>query len=338
MNQASRLRGREGLSWDVCLLPVLLLVIALAAVPADGATARGEDDVRSLDVGSAEIRFPAPARHAIVLQQAGQVRALYGCGDVIVHPHEPGRALTVVRVEPSRLIVREGARGGAQVLRAGDPLPGVPGRTFAGTVLLDAVHYRYRRVERVVHLDPVLLALEGSRAILEVEVSHPTGPASGVPAEGTDGPVAGLGSPVRTTLDAALLSHVHLRESAPDRYDVRAADVQAVLENAGRVLAELAPGVVPTFSTTGGVEYRITSAASDGVLGRQGFTVWAPKLAERAGIQLGDTILSVNGVPVDGFPSLFRIYQQLRRTPALATVQMEVGRGGTRVTKTYRFR
>jgi len=338
MNQASRLRGREGLSWDVCLLPVLLLVIALAAVPADGATARGEDDVRSLDVGSAEIRFPAPARHAIVLQQADQVRALYGCGDVIFHPQEPGRALTVVRVEPSRLIVREGARGGAQVLRAGDPLPGVPGRTFAGTVLLDAVHYRYRRVERVVHLDPVLLALEGSRAILEVEVSHPTGPASGVPAEGTDGPVAGLGSPVRTTLDAALLSQVHLRESAPDRYDVRAADVQAVLENAGRVLAELAPGVVPTFSTTGGVEYRITSAASDGVLGRQGFTVWAPKLAERAGIQLGDTILSVNGVPVDGFPSLFRIYQQLRRTPALATVQMEVERGGTRVTKTYRFR
>ena len=66
--------------------------------------------------------------------------------------------------------------------------------------------------------------------------------------------------------------------------------------------------------------------------------MWAPKLAERAGIQLGDTILSVNGVPVDGFPSLFRIYQQLRRTPALATVQMEVERGGTRVTKTYRFR
>jgi S1-C subfamily serine protease len=86
------------------------------------------------------------------------------------------------------------------------------------------------------------------------------------------------------------------------------------------------------------VEYHITSAASDGVLGRQGFTVWAPKLAARAGIEVGDTILSVNGIPVDGFPSLYRIYQQVRRTPALATVQVELERGGSRVTKTYRVR
>ena len=338
MSQASRLRGRECLPWEGCIFRMLMLGIVLAAAPGNGATAPRQEDDPSLDGGSAEVRFPTPARHAIVLQHPGPVQTLYGAGAVIVHPQEPGRALTVVRVEPSHLLVRAGASGRPQVLRPGDPLPGFPGWTVGGTVLVTAVHYRYRRVERIVHWDPVLLALEGSRAILEVEVSHPTGPASGVPAEGTDGPVAGLGSPVRTTLDAALLSQVHLRESAPDRYDVRAADVQAVLENAGRVLAELAPGVVPTLSTTGGVEYRITSAASDGVLGRQGFTVWAPKLAERAGIQLGDTILSVNGVPVDGFASLYRIYQQVRRTPALATIQMEVERGGTRVTKTYRLR
>jgi hypothetical protein len=317
---------------------MLLLCIALTAVPAAGATAPRQEDDPSRDGGSAEVRFPTPARHAVVLQQAGQVRGLYGAGDVIVHPQDPGRALTVVRVAPSHLIVREGARGGAQVVHAGDPLPGVPGRTFAGTVLLDAVHYRYRRVARLVHWDPVLVALEGSRAILEVEVAYPAGPAAGVPAAATDGPGAGRGSPGRTTLDVTVLSQVQVRETAPDRYDVRAAEVQAVLENAGRVLAELAPGVVPTFSTTGGVEYRITSAASDGVLGRQGFTVWAPKLAARAGIELGDTILSVNGVPVDGIASLYRIYQQVRRTPALATIQMEVERGGTRVTKTYRFR
>jgi S1-C subfamily serine protease len=66
--------------------------------------------------------------------------------------------------------------------------------------------------------------------------------------------------------------------------------------------------------------------------------VTSPKLAARAGIEAGDTILRVNGVPVDGFPSLFRIYQQVRRTPALATVQVELDRGGSRVTKTYRLR
>lgn len=44
------------------------------------------------------------------------------------------------------------------------------------------------------------------------------------------------------------------------------------------------------------------------------------QLAARAGIEVGDTILSVNGVPVDGFASLFRIYQQVRRSPALGTI------------------
>jgi membrane-associated protease RseP (regulator of RpoE activity) len=200
------------------------------------------------------------------------------------------------------------------------------------------VEYRYRRVERIVHGEPVLVALEGALAIVAVEVPRSAGAAPAVASAGTAGPGGRPAPPGRPTLDAALLSQVPVRALAPDRYEVPAPEVQAVLEDAGRVLAELAPGVVPSVSTTGGVEYHITSAASDGVLGRQGFTVWAPKLAARAGIEVGDTILSVNGIPVDGWASLARIYQQMRRTPALTTVQVELVRGGSRLTKTYRVR
>ena len=338
MSHGTRWRARDYLSWAEGLLPGLLLALALTAAPAAAAPGPSPDNVGHPDGGSAEVRFPTPARHAVVLRQPGAVRGLYGGGDVIVHPQAPGRTLTVVRVEPTHLLVQEGAAGRPQALRPGAPLPGFPGWTFAGAALVDTVHYRYRRVERVVHLDPVLVSLEGARAIVEVEVVRSPAPASGVPATGPAGSVAGPGPPGRPTLDATLLGQVHVRETGPDRYDVRAAEVQAVLDNAGRVLAELAPGVVPTYSTAGGVEYRLTSAGSDGVLGRQGFTVWAPKLAARAGIEVGDTILSVNGVPVDGFASLFRIYQQVRRTPALATVQVDLDRGGTRLTKTYRLR
>ncbi len=309
-----------------------MLSIGLAVAPVDAATALDPDDVSSVDAGNAEVRFPMPARHAVVLRQPGEVRSLYGGGDVILHPQESGRALTVVRIEPSRLMVREGAGGRLQVLQAGEALPGFLGYTFARTVLVDAVHYRYRRVERIVHLDPVLVALEGSRAILEVEVPRRAGSTPGTVS------AAGPGPPRRTTLDGTLLRQVHVWEVASDRYEVQAADAQAVLENAGRVLAELSPGVLPTYSTTGGMQYRITSAASDGVLGRQGFTVTAPKLAERAGFEVGDTILSVNGVPVDGFSSLYRIYQQVRRNTGLATVRVELERRGSRLTKMYRVR
>ena len=322
MSHALRFHARDCWAWDVAWLPLLLLGLALTAVPADGAPAPGPADEPNRDGGSAEVRFPTPTRHALVRQPPGPGQGLYGAGAVIVHPQAPGRALTVVRVEPTHLLVREGPAGRPQALRPGDPLPGCPGWTLAGTVLVDTVHYRYREVARIDHLDPVLVALEGGRALVEVEVVRAAGP----------------GPPRRPTRDAALLRSVPIQETAPDRYDVPAADLQAALAQAGRVLAELAPGVVPTFSTTAGVAYRLTSAAGDGVLGRQGFTVWAPKLAERAGIESGDTILRVNGVPVDGFPSLFRIYQQVRRTPALATIQVDLDRGGTRLTKTYRLR
>lgn len=337
MNQGPGLHGSGDRAWPR-VFPVLTLAIMLTGAPIDAANPPDRDDGTTPGAGSAEVRFPTPSRHAIVVRQPGPVRALYGGGDTIVHPQEPGRALTVVRVEPNHLMVREGASGRPQVLRTGDAAPGFPGRIFSGTVLIDAVHYRYRRVERVVHVDPVLVTLEGSRAVLEVEVARRAGSTPLILSEGTDGSSAGPSLPKRTTLDATLLTQARVRELASDRYEVQAADVQAVLENAGRVLAELGPGVLPTYSTTGGVQYRITSAASDGVLGRQGFTVTAPKLAERAGIEVGDTILSVNGVPVDGFGSLYQIYQQVRRNRATATVQVELERRGNRLTKTYRVR
>ena len=121
-------------------------------------------------------------------------------------------------------------------------------------------------------------------------------------------------------------------------YEVKGADVQALLEDAGRVLADLAPIVLPIPSFQTGLQYRITSAASNGVLSKQGFTVTAPKLAERAGIEVGDTILSVNGRPVNGFASLYAIFQAVRRDPALRTVQVELERRGSRLTQTYRIR
>lgn len=117
-----------------------------------------------------------------------------------------------------------------------------------------------------------------------------------------------------------------------------AADAQALLENAGSVLADLAPMVLPNLSLQTGLQYQITSAAGDGVLSKQGFTVTAPKLAERAGLQMGDTILRVNGQPVDGFASLYAIFRTVRQDPALHTVQVELDRRGTRLTKSYRIR
>jgi hypothetical protein len=283
-------------------------------------------------------------RYAIILQpRAPQaVRILAAPGEVLFHPEEPTRAVTVLRVEPGAVVLRQGPRGREQRLPVGSLLPGFPGWRVTETVLLQELHYRYRVVDRLQHPDPILVALEGTRVLLAVEVLRPEtgGPPEAAPAPGLAdvGPVEGPAPPTRALLDESLLEKVQVKELGPGLYQVPAGEVQAVLENAGRVLTDLAPFVLPSLSFETGLQYRITSAASDGVLSKQGFTVTAPKLAERAGIEVGDTILSVNGRPVNGFASLYAIFQAVRRDPALRTVQVELERRRSRLTQTYRIR
>ena len=348
MRRPTRASRPGGLAWGVCVLVALAVAVLAATPPAAEAPPRGQDALVNLGEASAEIRFPAPVRYAVVLQEPEKIRMLYARGDIIFHRRDPTRSLTVERVEAEAVIVRAAPRGRLQPLHPGKPIPGFPGLTFTGTVLLDQVHYRYKVVERILHPDPVLVSLEGSRAVLEVEVVRrasdlsqaPTSPAppGAVPFPGAAPPAPQPSPPARATLDAELLDKVRVREVGPGTYEVNAADVQAVLENAGHVLSDLAPIVLPTLSLQTGLQYRVTSAAGDGVLTGKGFTVSAPKLAERAGIQAGDTILSVNGRPVDGFASLYGIFRDVRRDPALSTVQVELDRRGTRLTKTYRIR
>lgn len=328
------------------LLTSALIWLSPAGVAAENPTppgrpaARGPEAAVTLGEASAEIRFPAPVRYAVVLREPGKARLLFTRGDVLFHPAEPSRSWTVERVEAQVLVVREGPRGRPLFLAPGSPIPGFPGHRFTDTVLLDHVRYRYKAVDRLSRPDPVLVALEGSRATLEVEVVRSSRPSPAAPPGGPNAsaaPSAPWPSPP-APLDAAVLAKVRVREVAPGLYDVNAGDVQAALEDTGRVLAEVWPAVQPTLSMQAGLQYRITSAASDGVLTPQGFTVTAPKLAERFGIQTGDTILRVNGQAVDGFASLYGIYRKVQGDPALSTVQVELDRGGTRLTKLYRIR
>ena len=325
------------LSWSAGVFAALALALPTAA-PAAGRVAPGREPLVTFGEASAEISFPAPTRYAVVLYEPGKVQRLHTRGDAIFHPQAPMRSLTVDRVNATAIILRDGPRGRRQSVPTGKPIPDFGGLLFTGTVMLDQLHYRYKVVERVVHADPVLVSIEGSRAVLEVEVPYSRAAASVAPSEVTTPSASYPTSPPRAALDAGLLGHVRVKEASPGIYDVNASDMQSVLENAGRVLADLSPMVLPIIRIKTGLQYRITSAASDGVISREGFTVTVPKLAQRAGIEVGDIILSVNGRPVNGLASLYRIYRDILRDPVLATVQMELERQGARLTKTYRIR
>lgn len=332
MSRLPRSPRPGGRTVGVILSAALALVGAAAGAPVAVDTAQAQDRLGP----RGEVGLPAPTRYAIIRQGPGGVQMLVASGDLLFHPQDPTRAFSVVRVEPGALVLRQVPRGQPQALRPGSLLPGFPSWVVTGTVLLEELHYRYRVVDRIAHPDPVLLALEGARAVLEVETVRSPTPAAADPLEAAASAPASS-PPSRATLNGELLEKVRVREASPGLYEVPAADVQAVLDNAGRVLADLWPTVQPHLSLQTGLQYQITSAGGDGVLSKQGFTVTAPKLAQRAGIEVGDTILSVNRRPVDGFASLYAIFRAVRQDPALRTVHVELDRRGTRLTKTYQI-
>ena len=315
-------------------LAVLAIALPASAGPTANAPVPGQDRPGAQGQASAEVRFPSPVRYAVVLHEPGKIQTLYASGDTLFEPRDATRSLMVERVESSSVIIRAGRWGRPYTLRAGSAIPGFPGLSLTRTVLLEVVEYRYKVVDRIVHTDPILVAVEGSRGVLEIETLHPTTSVASLPSQ----PPVLPDSPARPTLDEGLLERVRVREVSRDLYDVPAAQVRPVLDDLGRVLMDLTPIVLPILSQKEGLQYRITSAASDGVLTGQGFLVTSPKLAERAGIQSGDRILSVNGLPVDSLGSLYGIYRQVQRDPALSTVRVDLERRGTHLSKTYRIR
>jgi type II secretory pathway component PulC len=81
--------------------------------------------------------------------------------------------------------------------------------------------------------------------------------------------------------------------------------------------------------------FHVTSIVGDGVLTERGLTVTDLKLPEAPGIQIGDTITRINGLPLRQF---LAAALAMRRDPDQRTVQVELDRSGSRMTLVYRLR
>jgi membrane-associated protease RseP (regulator of RpoE activity) len=184
-----------------------------------------------------------------------------------------------------------------------------------------------------------LLDIQAARATLEVDISPPR-PETALRPSQKPGALAAGNQPLalRRKLDASLLGRVRVTESAPDTYEVRARDLQDVLDHGGQVLAEAWPTVRPLVSLRDGVTLQVQSPIADGMLGPRGFRVTSPNLAERAGIEVGDVILSVNGQAINGFVDLYRLYQKVKRDGTLSLIELKLERQGMPITNTYRIR
>ena len=317
-------------------LPLLVLVLidTHAAEREPGVTAKAHDPLFIPEVGTADITFPQPQRYAIVEHAMEQIRRLYTVGDILFHPLILTRSLRIQRVDAGSLVLREPGKDRQRVLRLGDPVPDLPGVTFVGTVMLNQLQYRFKVVAHITRWDPVLVSLVGTRAVLEKEVLHlqpdlilNTAPRAAPPETDPE------------HLDLELIEKVRVKEIDEDTYELDAGTVVPVMENVAQVFTWLKPRFAPAFSSQTGMSLKLTSAVADGTLSENGFTVTNINVAQTLGIQVGDTITSLNGRAVNSPRNAWWTFQEIFiRHRNLRELRVGIIRGGLRMTKTFRIR
>ncbi len=323
------------------LCPACCAMLLVALVSADpsglvteaGAAAKGQAPLVTASKENVEIRFPTPRRYALVLYETKKIRHLYTSGDVVFHPRDPTRSVTIERVDGDALVLRADRNGRERLVRQGQPIPGFPTVTFAGTVLLDRLQYRLKVVDHITQADPVLVSFTDSHAVLEKQVLE-------LPPELLPRAAKRQAPRMRRrTLDPELLANIRVKEVDPNTYVLDEATVAPLIENMGQLLSDINAKMTPAFSMQSGVSIHLKSDVGDAVLRDSGFTVTRAKVAQTFGIEVGDTIISLNGRPVNSPVNAWWTFQEIFvKNRRLTNLRVNMIRGGKPMTKTFRIR
>lgn len=312
------------------------LALALASGFAQDGVASGKGPAASESRSSidphpipGEVVFAKPRRFAIVLFRDRQVRRLYAAGDVLLEPGGRRSSVVIDRLLPERIVVRRGVDGPPVSLGPGQALPGVPDTVFVGTVELTRLTYRFKLVDRVVAPDAVLAWVSGRAAVLDKEVTRLPDAAGLLP--------SGHGS--RGASIAALVERVRMRRVNRDVYEVDEASLAPLLARVGEAVSAHKPPVDAAFAAFSAFGLPVSSEVGDGVLTDAGFQITNLAVANTLGIQVGDTVVSLNGRAVNSPLNAWWTFQDLLiRNQSLREIRVKLVRDGAPTTKLYVIR
>ncbi len=210
---------------------------------------------------------------------------------------------------------------------------------LVGTVLLTQVEYRFREVDHVTEEEPMLIMPADTAAILEQQIPR-----------GSSAPSSPLRSSLRPRTSASqratppiqsqptVVSKVRVNQVDEDNSIVDGETLLLAVEEAEETLSHMMPRLSAALSGQPGMSLRFSSAAGTATLDYRGFTVTDLKLRQRFGLQVGDTIVSLNRHPVNSLHSAMRIFQNLFvENRDLTELRLEIYRRGALLYKTYRI-
>ena len=215
------------------------------------------------------------------------------------------------------------------------------GGVLVGTVLLTQVEYRFREVDHVTEEEPVLIMPADTAAILEQQVPRGSSAPSSPPRPSLR-PRTSASQRATPPIQSqpTVVSKVRVNQVDEDNSIVDGETLLLAVEEAEETLSHMMPRLSAALSGQPGMSLRFSSAAGTGTLDAQGFTVTSLKVAQGLGVQVGDTIVSLNGHQVNSPLSAWRIFHNLfvendyRRTE----LRVQIHRNGARLNKTYLIR
>jgi hypothetical protein len=258
-------------------------------------------------------------------------RFLVGLGDPIFRGRDPYPVGVVQSVTPVVLFIT--LTEGGQVVRAlpGRPIPGIRELGLVETVLVKTLEYRQRTLDRgsrkILDGEQYLVGLYGARAVLQRDTDPGSSPAAFI---------APLPSP--TEVMEKRLAAVRIVETGPGTWDVNAKDVHTAMESGEAIINRMLSESRLDISREQGIGLEVKTPLADVRVDRRGFLITSPNLASRAGLQVGDRILGVNGMPIDGLLGLVQAYRRIRDDASLRVVNLAIERNQQPLTFTYRIR
>jgi hypothetical protein len=292
---------------------------------------------------TAEVRLPQPTRFALIRDTEADHLGLYKQGEAVYAGTDPLPLGKIVWVSEAALVLSLPSGQTTEIYK-GARLPGRRALLFVGSALLDTLRFQIRHglPSGTPSNDYSVVEIQGRQAILQRD-ALPTEGRSAVAAlnpalSGAQALTGADSSTHRGASLASLVNAVPMREVAPDSWEVASAQLKHVGDHAGELFSEALASAVPSLTPWYGVALKVATSLGGGTLDRRGFLVENLKLAQRAGLELGDRILLVNDEPVNSLSGLYRMYKKLNSDSAVSEVTVVVNRDNRLRTLTYRLR
>lgn len=275
-----------------------------------------EREVRTLGV----TEFPVPIWMAVISDGPG-ARFLAREGEPIFRSGDP-RPVGVVRTVTAAGLTITLSDGGrvVRVLR-GRPIPGAQDLVLRDRFLVKTLEYRHRVVPRtsrkILEGELYLVGVSGTRAILQRDTDP---------------------SPPPMELTEQRLAVIQIVTTGPRTWEVNAKDFQIAMESGEAIVTRALKESRIDLSRDWGVGLEVKTPIADVRVDSRGFLITSANLASRAGLQVGDRILGVNGVPIAGYGGLVRIYRQIKNDSSIRTVSLTIERNQQPLTLTYRVK